>query len=124
MQPMGLDSQMGQAGHVRPAWRMTGSVRMFWMFGSAMAFSRRCASSSSDTSPLLICRRIGGLSTLSYASVKQGTYLVGIKPLQPFRLGESQISETSAVLETRGTLSGKAFMSRVSQLRPLYAARV
>ena len=59
MQPMGLDSQMGQAGHVRPAWRMTGSVRMFWMLGSAMAFSRRCASSSSDTSPLLICGRIG-----------------------------------------------------------------
>ena len=36
-------------------WRMTGSVRMFWMLGSAIAFSRLAASSSSEMSPLLIC---------------------------------------------------------------------
>ena len=40
-------------------WRMTGSVMMFWISGSAMALARRCASSSSEASPDMNCKTRG-----------------------------------------------------------------
>ena len=58
----GMCTEHGVAARSRAAcmlvmrtWRTTGSVRMAWICGSAIAFSRRAASSSSLASPRLIC---------------------------------------------------------------------